>query len=297
MVVQGFNPAYLAIDLGGTKIAYRLIYFDDKKAPVYRDFIYQIPFVNEPGIELQQCLLPVHELLHINELKIMRVSIASAASINNQGIISRWPSTPAWEGIPFKSIISEQLECSNIQIFDDCNMAAYAEAHYFNVDSAIYIGIGTGIGGGIILDRKPFLGVNRCAAEIGHMIVQPDGPVCSCGRKGCLQSIASGRKIGQALTTFTQGNIQQHQEPIKSAVSALAQSIIILSELIDPQMIIFGGGIIARYPILLEWVKTQVNTYTRKGQILPQIVPAFYGHKSALEGATLTSISGEESQY
>ncbi len=104
---------------------------------------------------------------------------------------------PGWNDIPLGDILREKLGI-NVFIVNDASAAALGE-HLFGAGKGaanmILFTVGTGIGGGIIIDGKLYLGARGGAGEFGHMTVAADGPACRCGNTGCLEMLASGRAV------------------------------------------------------------------------------------------------------
>ncbi|MGJ3560808.1 ROK family protein [Streptomyces sp. INA 01156] len=103
-----------------------------------------------------------------------------------------WPSRPSWAGLRVGTLLERVLPGVPVAHEDDGSLAALAEAAATGARDLAYLGVGTGIGGGLVLGGALHSGPRGGAAEIGHMVVDPGGPVCVCGRVGCLQAVASG---------------------------------------------------------------------------------------------------------
>jgi glucokinase len=178
-----------------------------------------------------------------------------------------------WEGIPLPKLAREAFKCP-ARMDNDANVAAlgswYFDAHC-EPENMIYIQVSTGIGSGLILNRKLFRG-GGIAGEIGHITVIPDGPKCVCGKRGCLESLCAGWAIARdgrealdnaskesTLYQLCQGDplkidaqllIQAARKGdskanaiINKAFTALGIAIANVITLFDPQVIMLGGGI------------------------------------------------------
>jgi glucokinase len=106
---------------------------------------------------------------------------------------------PGWENKPLQEMLEEEF-CAPTRVDNDANVAALGE-HRFGAaggyDSLMFITISTGVGGGWVLNGQPWRGVEGMAGEIGHTVVDPNGPVCVCGKRGCVERLASGPYIAQ----------------------------------------------------------------------------------------------------
>lgn len=162
-----------------------------------------------------------------------------------------------------------------VSLSNDVNLGLLGEKWFGaakNAKNVVGLFPGTGLGGAIIIDGKLYTGTNGAAAEIGHMIVEPQGPLCSCGNRGCLEAVASRwaieRDIRQAvksgertiITHFTSGNLRlikskalkkalDAKDPLvtrimKNASCALGKSCISLRHILNPDVIVLGGGVI-----------------------------------------------------
>lgn len=193
---------------------------------------------------------------------------------NSKEGITMWsPNFKDWHGVQLLMPIKEEL---GLPVFmgNDVNVAALGEYKFGagrNVSTLVMLTLGTGIGGGIILDGKLWVGANDSAAEIGHTIVLPDGPLCSCNRYGCLESLAgrdaiikrAARKIQLGrpsmlirdedwlLWSITPADISKAAEAgDEVAIETMAETAYYVGvgvsnaiNLINPEMVIIGGGI------------------------------------------------------
>jgi glucokinase len=207
---------------------------------------------------------------------IAGVCSAAPGALNPEdGIVRLAPNIEGWEDIPFAKLLSDQLSGTPVFIENDANLGALGELTLGaaqGVKNMVGIFVGTGIGGGIVLDGKIWRGSHMTAGEIGHVVVLAEGPVCGCGNRGCLESVASRtaieRDIRLGLRTgresmvpellkqagrerMTSGILAQAYEardPLVYEVITRAQhylGIFIGSTInyIDPDMIVVGGGV------------------------------------------------------
>jgi glucokinase len=126
------------------------------------------------------------------------VGVASPGALDLvHGLVQEAPQLPGWDGVPIVQIMSERLGLP-VLLENDANAAALGE-NRFGVGRGtrymVYLTVSTGVGGGIIIDRKVYHGVTGSAGELGHMVVWFNGPRCLCGERGCLEGIASGSGI------------------------------------------------------------------------------------------------------
>ncbi|MCL5962630.1 MAG: ROK family protein, partial [Chloroflexi bacterium] len=113
------------------------------------------------------------------------------------GVILSPPNLPGWDQIPLGEMLSQALQAP-VYVDNDANAAALGEYRFgagAGREVFVYMTISTGIGGGIVIDGSLLHGVGAGAGEIGHQTVLPNGPLCNCGNRGCLEALASGTPI------------------------------------------------------------------------------------------------------
>lgn len=147
----------------------------------------------------------------------------------------------------------------------------------------IYLNVGTGIAAGLVFNAGLLRGADNYAGEFGHMVVQPDGPLCSCGRRGCVEPIASGggmlARVQERLTDFPNSTLNAQTEPLTAhsiftaadagdplaikissdAVQALSIALTNLVNLLNPEWIVYGGGTLSD-GWLIEHIRVNVET-------------------------------------
>ncbi|MPZ22186.1 MAG: ROK family protein [Dehalococcoidia bacterium] len=263
---------YGGIDLGGTKI-YSIVAGADGSV-LGED---ERPTLPDHGLEV--CIERMTESLAAAASSagtatsaLAAVGVAAPGPIEfRDGIVSAAPNL-GWTDVPLRSFLSDRLGV-NVVLENDANAAAYGEFIYgagTPYDTIIYVTVSTGIGGGFILDRRLFQGASGAAAEVGHMVVEPDGPICNCGSVGCLEMLASGTAIGRSATAAVEGGrdtilrelaadpTEVTAEVVAEAAArgdAVANEILddaaryigiafgTLINLLNPQAIIVGGGV------------------------------------------------------
>ena len=227
-----------------------------------------------------------------------------------EGVIVLAPNLD-WHHVPFKEILGSRLDL-RVEIDNDANVAALAEARVgvgAGCSSLLFMTLGTGIGGGLILDGSVHHGISHAAGEIGHMCVVPDGPVCGCGRRGCLEAITAGpamvRFVSDGLSEGCRSALADRDpltpEAICKAASqgdALAQEAVARSarylgiavaniiNVISPEVIAIGGGISAAGDLLLEPIIESARIQALQGMFEhTRIVLATLGNDAGTLGA------------
>lgn len=220
--------------------------------------------------------------------------------VDLSGRVVAWPGRPTWAGLNFREVLSSLLADTPVSWADDGDLAALAEAAETGERDVVYLGVGTGVGGGIVLDGKLFPGPDRGSCEVGHMIVNRDGPLCDCGRRGCLQAVASGpatlRRASEAYGgTVTFPALRQalrDERPwalaaVGETCSALAAAVVSLGELVRPSLAVIGGGFTAGMPGTVASVSGKVSDLRRPGYPVPRVRAAVLEGLSSLRGAVL----------
>ncbi|MFW6280818.1 MAG: ROK family protein [Halanaerobium sp.] len=190
---------YIGLDLGGTKI---LTGLSDKNGKILarsrRDTEAEL---GEEKI-IANMVETVEDILRktgFNSGDIKTLGIGSPGPLDaKKGIIIENSNLP-WKNVAIKARMEEAVNIKTI-LKNDANAAALGEKWFGAgriVDNMLYLTISTGIGGGAVINRELFTGVNDNACELGHTVIDPDGPLCGCGNHGCLESFASGTAIGR----------------------------------------------------------------------------------------------------
>ena len=210
------------------------------------------------------------------------------------GLVLKSDHVPGWDNVPLAEILEEEFN-TTIRIDNDANVAALGEYRFGagrGMQHIFYITVSTGVGGGWILDGRPFRGHNRMAGEIGHMIVDPNGDLCNCGNRGCVERLASGPYMAQDLGVAS-GEVvaQMAHEGVETAVKILERGAWALgfaignsANLVNPERFVLGGGVTKTGEHWWEIVqKTAQNT--ARQDIHFDIVPAQFVDDAPLWGA------------
>ncbi len=166
-----------------------------------------------------------------------------------------------------------------VTVENDANAAAYGEYYLAKkpAQGLIYLGLGTGVGSGLILNGKPYTGEHGVAMEVGHMIVEPDGRQCGCGNKGCMEQYASASGVAMSYFNATQGRLSAHQiaeladsgdkaaiDAYVLAASALAQALASIAKVLDIKNVVIGGGMTGAWPLMQKTFKQRFE-----GDLIP----------------------------
>jgi glucokinase len=267
------------IDLGGTKIQTAIV---DAGGEVLGEARHPTPTEGGPegvAAAMAKALREAAENAGVEPSDLTGVGVGSPGDADEKtGVVSSARNLPGWEGsFPLGVKLGEALG-TTVKIGNDVQVATEAEFHLGagkEFESLLGVFWGTGVGGGLVLDGKPWLG-RGAAGEIGHMVVKRGGASCPCGRKGCLEAYA-GRKAmeEEAHRRHDEGEktdlfklMEKHEKPrltsgiweraldhedklaeelIERAIEALGTGIASAINLIDVEAVIIGGGLGIRF--------------------------------------------------
>lgn len=184
--------------------------------------------------------------------------VALAALLDEAGVVVQWPNRPAWRGLAVRALLEERLGLP-VAIEDDANAAALAEWTFGagqGRQHLIVIMAGTGIGAGLILGGRLFRGRRGWAGELGHLVVLPGGPECACGRRGCLQAVASGRALERSAAARGLASAADigaaaargeawAQRAVEECGRWLGLATANVVNLLDLEAVVIGGGLTA----------------------------------------------------
>jgi len=258
----------IGIDIGGTKVAAGIVDQDGSilatdRAPMVKD---------SHETMLESICTVVDRLLALGLERPRAIGIAVPGTVDRDEGIAVSAVNVGWRNLPLVSLLQDRYGLPGV-IANDANAGAWGEFAFGtgrDRQHLVYITVGTGIGGGIIEDGRVVRG-SGAAGEIGHILVNPGGPLCNCGVHGCLESLAAGPGIARRgkeaaaaqptaiVQRLTDGNIENvtsftvHEaaeagDPVMQAVRDdtarwLAIGCQICHQLFAPECIVFGGGV------------------------------------------------------
>ena len=185
----------IGIDIGGTKLS---VVLADGKAALLRKIKEPTHADKGPQYVIAKIIEMAQAILAQSGLTVAQVSclgVSCPGPVDPQtGAIFEPPNLPGWKDIPLKKILEERLHIP-ARFENDANAAALAEYYYGagqGCHNMVYLTMSTGIGGGLILDGRLYRGSQGMAGEVGHQTLLPYGPLCGCGKRGCLEALCSG---------------------------------------------------------------------------------------------------------
>ncbi len=310
----------IGVDIGGTNIAIGAI--DDCNLLVCKDSV-ETP-KNGTASEIIDCIVSLIEKItneiNINKENIDYIGIGVPGTVNKTSRKIEFANNLAFHDEDIISMLKIHYANIPIAMNNDANAAAYGEfitGAGKDVDSLIMVTLGTGVGGGIIIDKKLYEGTNFAAGELGHFVINCEGVSCNCGRRGCFEVYASAT----ALIEQTKVEMKKDKESIlwelcdynleklegktlfdsvrlldKTAEKVLNQYLYYLSvgiiniiNVFQPDMICIGGGISKAGDLILDELEKRVcvEDYARTSNKRTKIVMAELENDAGIIGAGL----------
>jgi len=309
-VIKG-SDLTIGIDIGGTKISAGVV---DSSGNLIDSSRCSTPA--EGGKELISSVVNlIKELNKKHEIKGIGISIAALIS-SDYGTIVGAPNIANLSKLNFVNEIKEEFKLPII-VENDANAAIWAEFKFGNakgLNPVMFFIIGTGVGGGLVIDGKLFKGANGVGAEFGHMCVVPNGLLCGCGSKGCIEQYASGGALiryanevllanpdkseellgfgegkltGSALTKAAKAGNELALSAFNKQADWLGLACASYSLILDPQAIIIGGGVVDAGELFLAPVREAMRNYMpfAEAHVPPEIIAAKFGNDAGLVGA------------
>lgn len=200
---------------------------------------------------------------------------------------------------PMHELAARRL-CAPVAVLHDVRAAALAEGTLGaarGCSDYLLLTLGTGIGAAVVIGGRPYTGAHGVGGELGHVAVDPRGPLCLCGGTGCLEAIASAgaveRRFGQGIDAEQVADRAASDEPAavgvwREALDALALAIVNYATLLDPELVVIGGGLASAGPRLFDPLRERVRASTRFGEPAP-VVRAALGEEAGRFGAAIAA--------
>ncbi len=265
----------IGVDLGGTNIVSAIVNCQGKIVNRLK-----VPTLAERGKEAT--IKRIIETIHRNIVQssvapndIIGIGIGAPGPLDiKRGIINFAPNLPGWRDVSLRKILEDEFNVK-VVLENDANAAAWGERCFGagqGVNNLVCFTLGTGIGGGIIIDGKIYHGSNYGAAELGHMTVSKDGPRCNCGNYGCLEAYSSATGIKNRIKKRIKEGIKSKflsfdneelfeslrlklifetarkgdkltKDIVEEAISYLGIAIANIANILNPEMVVLVGGI------------------------------------------------------
>jgi len=267
------NKIVLAVDLGGTNL--RMAAVGDDGAILSHA---RMPTPRDGGpsalIDALEALAAECRAGLAEGQKIAAIGIGAPANVGPQhGILKNLPNLPQLEGMDLKGGLTERFQIP-VTLENDATAAAIGEnwlGASRNVKDSIMVTLGTGVGGGVILKNEPVRGIDGTAGKIGHICVEPDGAPCKCGSHGCIEQYASATALVRmakeagldVANSFDVYKLAQSGDAAALSVFEkmgryLGITLAGLVNVLNPEMIIVGGGAAASWDAFIDHVRAEI---------------------------------------
>lgn len=303
----------VGIDIGGTKVLGGVV--DETGAIISRA---RRDTPAEGGVALTQAIADVAlELMKDSKIDSVGVSVAAFISADRKTILAT-PNIKDWNGVNLDYELTSRIGLP-VVIENDANSAAWGEFKFGagrGKENILMLTVGTGIGGGIVINSNLHRGSFGIAAEIGHLRIVPNGLLCGCGAHGCFEQYGSGTALlrharealkeqpdlasnilnrgdgsiagvkGGAITEAARDGDELALSIFETTGDYLGAGIASLAVILDPEAVVIGGGVIDAGDILLNPIRSSVEKYMpfARKHPHPQIVAAQLGNEAGLVG-------------
>jgi glucokinase len=212
--------------------------------------------------------------------RVTRVGICCPGPIEHRtGVIVEPANLTGWRNVPFATMLSERLDLLPVSLEHDAKATALGEFHFGagrGTRSMCLIIVGTGIGAAMVVDGNLYRGEHNSAGEIGHFTVNLDGPICSCGSQGCVETYASGPAIMNAYAYATRKKVESAEEIVRAvhagdevarrvferAGRTLGAAIATIASTMDISTYVMFGSVIKAGELLLAPARAAVSHYS-----------------------------------
>jgi predicted NBD/HSP70 family sugar kinase len=225
------------------------------------------------------------------------------------GVVGSAAILPGWVGVSAAHEMRRRLELP-IAVDNDANLGALAEAAFGaarNARDLVYLKVSSGIGAGLILNGRLYRGAAGLAGELGHRIVDPDGPVCRCGNRGCLETVASAGALvarlrpvhGEALTVegmlaLARAGDEPARAVIAEAGRAIGRAVGELLNVLNPELVVVGGELADAGELLLGNVREAIAGCALAPAAEARLVTGVLGLRAPVLGAVALVVSGAD---
>lgn len=305
---------YIGVDLGGTNIAVGVVKKDGslvcKKS---------VKTQAEKGFEaimnaMSGCILSLLRENGISLSDVEGIGIGSPGSINSRDGVVIYTNNIRLENAPMAATLRKAID-KPVFVSNDANCAALGESiagGARGIENVLMITLGTGVGGGVILNGKIFDGYNGTGAELGHTVIRTGGEKCTCGRRGCWEAYASAT----AVIRQTKAAIARHPESlmakatdvsgrtafeaakkgdragkavVKRYLNYVAEGIVDMINIFRPEVVLLGGGISHEGDYILKPIQRHINRYSYGAAYVkpPVIKLATLGNDAGIIGAAM----------
>lgn len=305
----------LGVDIGGTKIAAGLV---DREGKIVRQIRHPMVANVSAEVGLEAVFGAIDALSSSGNAAFDAIGICAPGPLDPKtGIILNPPNVPCWRNFPLAQRVAEKYR-QPVKVDNDANAAALAETRWGAARGFYYVfyaTLGTGIGTGIVLDGRIYHGNTGSAGEGGHVSIDYRGPLCNCGKRGCIETLAAGPAIAararakvaaeparaEKILELANGNAasvtSEHIAKAYAAGDPLAREILEdtvdflvpwlgnIVDLLDPDIVVMGGGVSAMLQPFFGEIKNRLPAWcVNPGAGEIPLVLAHYGADAGIAG-------------
>ena len=314
---------HIGVDLGGTNIAAGIVDENGKIIIRRSTKTGRLRSFEEIMNDLLGLCDDIMRRANINKEEVLTIGIGTPGNVEPKGTrVVFGNNIPAFTGADFGEAVRKHYPHMEFYLDNDANVAALAEVFCgaaIGKKNVLMVTLGTGVGGGLIIDGKIYQGFNGAAGEIGHVVIQKGGHKCNCGRRGCWEVYASvtalvreteeiikdypdsiihktiakdGGKIS-GLTSFDamRKGDECGRKIVEQYIEYIGMGVVDMINILQPEMIVIGGGISKEGDYIIkplrEYVRENVYTHAQPDFPQPEIVTAKMGNDAGIVGAAL----------
>ena len=304
----------IGVDIGGTNISIALV---DAKGNIKNKVKISTEIDKDSGFVIKTIIENIKLIIKdISAKNLTGIGIGAAGQIDHENGMIQFSPNLHWRNVHIVKEIRNKFKLP-VAIDNDANVACYGEFLFGagqGASNVICVTLGTGVGGGIIIDRKIYRGINGSAGEIGHITVESNGRKCNCGNRGCmeayvgaphikertLEKIKSGRHsiivklVNGSLNKITPKRLEEaalYRDKLALEIWQetgfyLGTGLASLINILNPEKIIIGGGVAKAGPVLFDPLRDALRTYAGLSFVAGlRVVPAALGGEAGLVGA------------
>lgn len=298
------NEFIIAVDLGGTNL--KLAFLGLNYNIIKKDILDTRSFKKKESLILaiESGIKNIVKSTILKQGRILGIGLGLPGPVDSiKGIVHFLPNIPGWKEVNLKSILQKRLKFP-VFLDNDAKLMALAEyrlGYAAKFKNVLCITLGTGVGGGIILDGELYRGVDNAAGEIGHLPINEEGPVCNCGGVACLESYVGNKRIIKEAGKLFSRNIsleelsflakkgdQKAKAIWKKAGERLGIALAGVSNLLNLDAVVIGGGVANAGNILFDKI---TNTLRHRAMSVQgkrvKIFKARLGQDAGLIGAAI----------
>ena len=309
----------IGVDLGGTNIAAGLV---DENYKIVRKKSVPTGADRAPELivaDMAKLCRTICEEAKVDLSEVVSVGIATPGIANHDTGVVEYANNLPFINFPIASMLSERFENKPVYIENDANAAALGEAvagAAKGTRSSVMITLGTGVGGGIIIDGRVYSGFNYAGAELGHIVIEHDGRQCSCGRKGCWEAYSSATALikmtnekleecrarkrktimadaprisGRTAFDAMRAGDEAGKEVVEMYLSYLGTGMVNIVNIFQPEVISIGGGVSGEGQWLVDALLVKIRAEEYGHGVVPgtKVRIAQLGNDAGIVGAAV----------